>query len=150
MIVFVGALTIALWNSGGSRGSHPYWLGVVLAENALALLVRRRHPVGALAGVNAAYLVFDALAVSLLPIVLAISTVAASTRRRTIWLACAATALVVISVPAVHRDPFDLLHVFLPLTVLGLAAFGAAYVGKRRIRASRRSGRDLAVPQLTP
>ena len=74
-IVVAGAVAITFSCGRESRGAHPYWLGGVLAENVLALLVRHRHPTAALAGILAAYIVTDALVVALLPIALALADV---------------------------------------------------------------------------
>ena len=118
----IGALTIAFWTpSGHHRGAHPYFLGVVLAENVLALLMRRRHAIRALAGVLAAYVLFDALPISLLPTALAIVTVAAMSSRRSARIPIAVTALAVVAVPLLHGDPFDAVHVLVPIAALGLA-----------------------------
>jgi len=120
-IVLVGALTIAFTTGGNPRGSHPFWLGAVLAENALALLARRRHPIGALAGVLAAYVLFDALAVSLLPIALALGTVAATCSRRVVAASSAIVAAAVGAVPLLHGDRLDAVHVLLRLAATALA-----------------------------
>ena len=121
-IVLVGALTIAFTTGGGPRGSHPFWLGAVLAENALALLARRRHPVAALVGVVAAYVLFDALAVSLFPTALALGTVAATRSRRVVAASTAVVAVAVAVVPVLHGDRLDAVHIVLPLAAAAVAA----------------------------
>ena len=120
-IALAGALTIAFATGGGPRGSHPYWLAAVLAENALALFARRRHPVGALAGLLAAYVLFDALAVSLLPIALALGTVAATRSRGPVAASTAVVAVVAAAVPVLHGDRLDAFHVLVPLAIAGVA-----------------------------
>jgi hypothetical protein len=122
LIVIVGILAIAFGNGGGQRGTHIYWLSAALAESALALLFRRHHPVGAFAGVLATHLMFDALAVSLLPILLATATVARSGTRGRAAAAGGIATLVVVAAPILHRDPRDVTHVLVPLVAVGLAA----------------------------
>jgi hypothetical protein len=126
VITGVGALTIAFWTDGGSRGSHVYWLSAVLAENAVALFWRRRHPIFVLAAVTAAYVVCDALALAVLPPFLALATVTASTGRRVAFAAAGAATLVVVAVPAFHGDRLDACHILLPLSALGLAVIAGA------------------------
>jgi hypothetical protein len=127
LIVVVGILAIILGNGGGPRGSHVYWLSVVLAESALALLMRRRHPVGAFAGVTGAYVLFDALAVSLLPILLATATVARGAMRRRASVAGSIAALAVVVAPILHRDPFDVFQVLPALLAIALAVLAGRY-----------------------
>jgi CBS-domain-containing membrane protein len=121
---------------------HTVFLSIVLAENAFALLFRRRHPVGALVGVLAAYFVFDALKISLLPIALAVATVATSTSRRVLAIASAATALVMLAVP-VHRDHYDFWHTGLPLLIVGAALAVATYVRTTRVPTLGRFDADV-------
>ena len=81
VIAAMGVATIALKASQGPRSSHIYWLSLVLSESAVALLLRRRHPTAALAGVLATYLVFDFPAISAAPVLLALFTVSLVSRR---------------------------------------------------------------------
>jgi hypothetical protein len=133
IVAMTGALTIVFWTPDGhDRGGHPYFLAAVLAENLLALLKRRRHPTGAFMGVLAAYVLFDALAISLLPMALAISTVAASRSRRVVGLTTAVTALAIAAVPLIHSDSFDVVHVLLPMAALvGAVVAGRCAAGLR-------------------
>jgi hypothetical protein len=132
LVAGVGAVAIALYTPDGHhRGAHPYFLAVVLAENVVALLMRRRHPIGAFAAVLSAYVLFDALAISLAPLALASATVAASASRRVVGLTSAVTALAIVLVPLIHGDPVDVVHVLLPLAVVGLAVA----VGRRTANA---------------
>jgi hypothetical protein len=61
--VAVTAVYGAWWiaaHAGGGRGSaHTLWQSLALAETLVALLLRHRKPVGALAGILAAYLLVD-------------------------------------------------------------------------------------------
>src|SRR5262249_9438367 len=136
----IGALTIAFWTpSGDHRGAHPYFLAAVLTENVVALLLRRRHPIGAFAGVLAAYILFDALPISLLPLALATATVAAVSPRRSAGLAIGSAALAVVAVPVLPGDRFDAVHVLLPLAVVGIA-----------VAVGRRAANVLLRPKPTP
>src|SRR5262249_38853429 len=81
-----------------------YWLTLVLAENAVALLFARRHPIGALAGVLATFFAFDNPATMALPLALALLTVMTAVAGRRTALAALVTALVVVVAPILHRD----------------------------------------------
>jgi len=118
LLVIVGAFAITFSAGGGTRSTHLFWLSLVLAENAFALLLRRRHPVAALAGVLATYFVFDFPPIALPALVVAMSTIAASGKRRVIGRAGAISALVVVAVPLLHRDSLPL-HAGLALAALG-------------------------------
>lgn len=135
VVAVVGALTIAFWTpSGDHRGSHPFFLAAVLAENVVALLMRRRHPIAAFAGVVGAYVLFDALPISLLPIALAIVTVSALRSRRSARIATASAAIAFVAVPVIHGDPFDAAHVLLPLVVTGFAVAVGRHAAGARLR----------------
>ena len=70
--VVVAAVLGGAWiavNAGGGRGQvHTVWQVLVLTENSAALLLRRRKPVGSLAGVLLAYGLFQLYAITLLPV----------------------------------------------------------------------------------
>ena len=105
LIVSAGVLTIALKATQGPRSSHIYWLTLVLVESAVALLLRRRHPMLALGGVLATYLVFDYPAISTAPVLLALFTVAiVSSAGKTVGVALL-TVLVIIATPLLQRGP---------------------------------------------
>ena len=121
-VVVVGALLIAFDTGAGPRSTHKIWLSVVLAESAVALLVRRRHPVGALAGVLTTFVFFDAPAVSLLPLLVAFFTVAAWRPLRTGLAAAAVCVAAVVATALLHDGSFNVGHQGLvPLTTLALA-----------------------------
>jgi hypothetical protein len=131
-VVVVGALLIALDSGAGLRGAHKVWLSIVLAESAVALLFRRRHPVGALAGVLAAFVFFDAPAVSLLPLLVALFTVFASRPRRTGVAAAAVCVAAVVATALLHDGGFNSGHQGLvPLTALALAYVTGLCLGPR-------------------
>jgi len=121
LVLGAGALTIALSSSGGRHGAHPFWLAAVLAESVVAVLYRRRHALVSLAAVLGIYLLFDALALLLLPLFLVLIAIAASRTERVTFLAGVAATVVLVLVPALHGDPLDAFHVLLPLAVIALA-----------------------------
>jgi hypothetical protein len=131
-VVVVGALLIAFDSGAGLRGAHKIWLSIVLAESAVALLIRRRHPVGALAGVLATFVLFDAPAVSLLPLLVAFFTVVSSHRRRTGVAAAAVCVAAVVATALLHDGGFNVGHQGLgPLTALALAYLTGLRLGPR-------------------
>jgi len=72
-----GAWWIAAHAGGGRAATHPLWQSLTLAEITVALLLRGRKPAGALAGILAAYLIFDLPWLTLPPMLFALLTVAA-------------------------------------------------------------------------
>ena len=104
LIVVFGALMIALSASKARGYTHLLLLSLTLTENAVALLFRRRHPVGALAGVLIVYAIFNFQLTSLLPTMLALLNVAMLRSGRTLAIATVATALVMIARPCVQGD----------------------------------------------
>jgi hypothetical protein len=131
-VVVVGGLLIAFDTGAGLRGAHKIWLSIVLAESAVALLFRRRHPVGALAGVLATFVLFDAPAVSMLPLLVALFTVVSSRPRRTsVAIAVVCVAAVVVTA-LLHDGGFNVGHQGLvPLTALALAYVTGLRLGSR-------------------
>jgi len=121
-VVVVGALLIAFDTGAGLRSTHQIWLSMVLAESAVALLFRRRHPVGALAGVLTTFVLFDAPAVSLLPLLVALFTVVSSRPRRMGVAAAAVCVAAVAAAALLHGGGFNVGHQGLvPLTAVALA-----------------------------
>jgi hypothetical protein len=104
-VALIGLVAVTLTTSNAShRGGHPIWLALVLTETTVAMLLRRRHPVGALAGVLVASLLFDVLSLVVAPALLALFTVAQRRSRATAVAAGALTAAVLVLTPAVHGD----------------------------------------------
>jgi len=93
-----GALWIAAHAGGGRTTTHILWQSLTLTEITVALLMRRRKPVGALAGILAAYMIFQLPWLTLPPMLFALLTVAATRDRRTAAFA-AAVAAVIVAVP---------------------------------------------------
>jgi hypothetical protein len=146
-IAVYGALWIALHAKGGRGSSHTFFQGLALAETTLALLLRKRKPTGALAGILAVYLLF-ALDPLLLPAVLfALFTVAAARDHRTTALAAATTMAALAVMPYLHGDPVSFTGYSLPRLAAADAMVAAGtYLrtrrepARRRTRTQRRSG----------
>jgi hypothetical protein len=112
-----------------ARGfTHPLFQSLALAENVVALLLRRRKPIGALAGILVVYMLVDVEPTTLLPVLFALFTVtAASTPRGAAW-AIAATTLLVMTRPFIHGDSIDLAQYSLVhLFAVGLTAAAGLY-----------------------
>src|SRR6516164_4901683 len=95
---------------------------LALAETVLALLLRRRKPIGALAGVLAAYLLFSLDPLLLPAVLLALFTVATLRDHRTVAIGATGTATVLAATPYIHGDAVSFTGYSLPR----LAAAGAA------------------------
>jgi hypothetical protein len=137
VVVFAGygGWWIAAHGGGGRAATHTLWQSLTVTEITVALLLRGRKPAGALAGILAAYLVFDLLWLTLPPMLFALLTVAAVRGRRTVTVAAAAAAVITAG-PYLHGDRGSFAGYTLPL----LAAAGAAvavgtYLRRARARA---------------
>lgn len=94
-----GGVWVAL-AAGGTRGhAHTVWQSLVVAESAVALLLRRRKPVWSLAGILLVYVVFELYVITLLPALVALFTVTRACGRRTAVVAAAATTVVLVLAP---------------------------------------------------
>ena len=128
-----GALWIALHATGGRGFTHLLFQSLALAESLFALLMRRRKPAGALAGIVAVYLVFS-LDPLLLPAVLfALLNVAIERDQRTATVAVAATSAATVAWPFIGGHPVSFTGYSLPR----LAAFGATVAVGMYLRARR-------------
>ena len=132
-IAVYGALWIALHAKGGRGSPHTFFQSLALAETMLALLLRRREPTGAPAGILAVYLLF-ALDPLLLPAVLfALFTVAAVRDHRTTAIAAATTAAALAVMPYLRGDPVSFTGYSLPRLAAACAVVAAgAYLRARR------------------
>jgi len=133
VIALYGALWIGLHEGGGRSSTHTFFQSLALAETVVALLLRRRKPVGALAGILAVYLVF-ALDPLLLPAVLfALLTVAMERDLRTAALAAAATAAAIGAWPFIDGRTVSFGGYILPrLAAVGIAFAAGTYLRLRR------------------
>jgi hypothetical protein len=140
VIAVYGALWIALHAGGGRQSAHTFFQSLALAECVLALLLRRRKPVAALAGILAAYLLFS-LDPLLLPAVLfALFTMAAARDNRTVAVAVAATvtALALATGHYLRGEAVNFAGYGLPrLAAVGIAVAAGMYLRERRNRRSR-------------
>jgi hypothetical protein len=100
--VLVGAVVIALHAQQAGRSAHILWLTVALGASTVALLFRGRHPMSALAGVLAGFLIFDFPATVIVPLAIALFTVVRKSSRRRATIAVVATAAIVLAAPAIH------------------------------------------------
>ncbi len=114
---------------------HPLFQSLALAENVTALFLRRRKPVGALAGILVVYVLvaldpttFPAVLIALFSV-----TVVSAPRRVTVW-AVMATMLLVMATPFIHKEPIDFLDFALVhLTAIVLVAAAGLYWRSRQM-----------------
>jgi hypothetical protein len=103
-IALFGALWIALHATAGRGGAHTLFQVLALTECTIALLLRGRQPVGALAGILVVYALADLDTIMILPVLLAVATVADRRERRTAAVATLMTVPVVVAMPFLHGD----------------------------------------------
>jgi hypothetical protein len=127
-VLLVAAWGVAWIASHGSQQAYVHMLfqTLALAESVIALLLRRRKPVGALLGILVAYLAFQLDPLLLPPLLVALFTVAKVGERRTVLLATVATAATVAALPLTGRASIGLAGYLLPrlLAVAAAAATG--------------------------
>ena len=128
-----GAWWITAHSGGGRAATHTLWQSLTLTEITIALLLRERKPTGALAGILAAYLIFDLPWLTLPPMLFALLTVAAVRGHRTVTVAAVAAAAVITAGPYLHGDSGSFASYTLPL----LAAAGAAVTAGTYLRRAR-------------
>jgi hypothetical protein len=141
LVAVYGGSWIALHASPGRGQVHTLFQGLALAETLIALLLRRRKPMGAFVSILAVYLIVDLDPTTLPPLLVALLTVATLGDRRGVALASAAVAVVVIAMPYVHSDPVNLLGYGIPR----LLAVGLAIALGLNARARRVQPRSVAV-----
>jgi hypothetical protein len=95
VIALYGALWIALHASENRGFTHAIFQSLALIENTVALLFRRLKPMGALLSIVAVFAIVNLEATTLLPVLLALLTVAILSKPRTIVVAVTATILAV-------------------------------------------------------
>jgi hypothetical protein len=126
-IALFGAAWIVLHATGGRAGTHTLFQALALAECTIALLMRGRKPLGALASILVMYALADLDTLLILPILFAVATVADRLDRRAVAAATLITALVVAGMPFLHGDKVSILTGTLPhlAAVIVAAALGA-------------------------
>jgi len=142
VIAAYGAWWIAAHAGGGRAAAHTLWQSLTLTEITVALLLRGHKPAGALAGILAAYLVFDLPWLTLPPLLFALLTVAAVRDRRTVAVAAAAVAAVIVVRPYLQRDPGGVAG----YSLLLLAAAGVVIAAGRYARARMNGPARLSRP----
>src|SRR5689334_9682917 len=95
LIMAFGGIWIAVHATGGRGATHTVFQVLALCESGIALLLRRHKPVGTLASILIVYALVDLDTIMILPVLLALLTVAGLRERRTVAIAAAATATVV-------------------------------------------------------
>jgi hypothetical protein len=132
-IAAFGAAWIALHAEAGRAGTHTLFQILALAECTVALLLRGRKPLGALAGILLAYVLTDLDTIMILPVLLAVATVADQCGRRFSAAATLFTATAVAVTPFLHGDQAGVLAgVLARLTAVILAAGVGAWVRAHR------------------
>ncbi len=104
VVVLLGGTWIALHAPAGRGQVHTLFQVLALTENAIALLLRHRKPVGALAGILVVYVLVDLDPITILPVLLALLTVARLRGPRTTAVAGLVTAAAVAAMPYLHGD----------------------------------------------
>jgi hypothetical protein len=132
-ITVFGTVWIMLHATAGRTGTHTLFQAIALAECTIALLLRGRKPAGALAGILVVYALADLDTIMILPVLLAVATVADRRERRTAAVATLMTAAVVAAMPFLHGDQVSVLTGTVPhLAAITLAAGVGAWVRAHR------------------
>jgi hypothetical protein len=132
-IALFGAAWIVLHASAGRAGAHTLFQALALAECSIALLLRGRKPLAALASILVMYAVADLDTILILPVLLAVATVADRREGRTAAAATFITASVVVAMPFLHGDMVSILAGTLPhLAAVIVAAGLGTWVGAHR------------------
>ena len=132
-VALFGAVWIVAHATAGRAGAHTLFQALALAEGTIALLLRSRKPVGTLAGIVAVYALADLDTIMILPVLLAVATVADRRGWRVAAAATLLTALVVAVMPLLHGDRVGVLAGTLPhLAAVILAAGLGAWVRANR------------------
>jgi hypothetical protein len=132
-IAVFGAVWIAAHAAAGRAGTHTLFQVLALAECTIALLLRGRKPAGALVGIVVVYALADLDTITILPVLLAVATVADWRGRRTAAAATLVTTAVVVAMPFLHGDRVSILAGTLPhLAAVILAAGLGAWVRAHR------------------
>jgi hypothetical protein len=132
-IAVFGAVWIVLHATAGRGGTHTLFQVLAVTEYTIALLLRGRKPVGALAGILVVYALVDLDTITILPVLLALATVADRRERRTAAVATLVTAAVVAAMPFLHGDQVSVVTGTLPhLAAIALAAGLGGWVRAHR------------------
>jgi hypothetical protein len=146
VIAACGAWWIAAHAGGGRAATHTLWQSLTLTEITVALLLRGRKPAGALAGILAAYLIFDLPWLTLPPMLFALLTVAAVRDHRMVTVASAAAAAVITAVPYLHGGQGQLRGIHPPPPSCDRGGGRRGNVPETGACPCRRPGPDQQVP----
>jgi len=138
LIMALGGIWIAVHATGGRAATHTVLQVLALGESGIALLLRRRKPVGTLASILVVYALVDLDTIMILPVLLALLTVAELRKRRTVAIAAAATAAVVVIMPYLHGDAVSLGERTVPhLAAVALSVALGLWLRARRLGAAQ-------------
>jgi hypothetical protein len=138
LIMTLGGIWIGMHAAGGRGATHTIFQILALCENGIALLLRRRKPVGALASILVVYALVDLDTITILAVLLALLTVAELRGRRTVIAATVATAAVVVAMPYLHGDAVSLTGRALPhLVAVAFSVALGLWLRTRRLTAAR-------------
>jgi len=119
-----GAVWIVLHAEAGRAGTHTLFQALAMAECTIALLLRGRKPLGALASILVMYGVTGLDTLLIMPVMFAVATVADGRERRTATLATLISALVVVVVPLLRGDKAGILTDTMPYLAAVIVAAG--------------------------
>ena len=132
-IALLGAAWIVLHATAGRAGTHTLFQALALAECTIALLLRGRKPLGALASILVMYALADLDAMLILPVLFAVATVADRREWRTAAVATLLAASVVAAAPFLQDGKVSILTGTLPhLAAVIVAAGVGAWVRANR------------------
>lgn len=135
LIFFEGAVALHVRSRIGGAVHWSDWLGLIIS--AVALLLRHRAPLLALAVVLAVTLWIDYAPITTLPTLFAVFTVAEYRERNTVFVAAVISAAVVILTPGAHSQPIPPGHDLSQVVAIGLAVAVGLWL---RARADHVSG----------
>ena len=132
-ITLFGAAWIVLHAGSGRAGTHTLFQALALAECTIALLLRGRKPLGALASILVMYALTALDTILILPVLLAVATVADRREWRTAAVATLLAASVVAAAPFLQDGKVSILTGTLPhLAAVIVAAGVGAWVRANR------------------
>lgn len=136
----IGAVWIAGHAATGRGQTHTIFQILALTETTIALLLRRRKPLGALTGILVVYLLVDLAAILLLPLAIALATVMLTRNRRATAIAAAVTLGAVAAMPLLHGDRSSTVVQLTPAAVVTATAI-LGYLGRTLRPGYRQPGR---------
>jgi hypothetical protein len=123
-IAIFGAAWIVLHATAGRAGAHTIFQALALAECTIALLLRDRKPLGALASILVMYAATGLDTLLIVPVLFAVATVADRRERPTAAIATLTTASVVLALPLLHGGKGSIVTGTLPCLAAVIVAAG--------------------------